>query len=74
VKVHGDHLDPNLKDTVSELDYYDPAIDQLRNRVFDEYGLTICGWAGNWDKALRVALLHAPIDDTHVEGSPQCTQ
>lgn len=60
VKVHGDYLDPDLKNTISELDHYDAVIDRLLDRVFDEYGLVVCGWSGEWDEALRAALLRAP--------------
>ncbi|WP_428116623.1 SIR2 family protein [Candidatus Poriferisodalis sp.] len=60
IKVHGDYLSPDLKNTVEELDSYDPAIDALLDRVFDEYGLGVCGWSATWDAALRNALLRAP--------------
>lgn len=60
IKVHGDYLSPDLKNTVEELDRYDPAIDALLDRVFDEYGLAACGWSATWDIALRNALLRAP--------------
>ena len=58
IKVHGDYLSPDLKNTVEELDSYDPAIDALLDRVFDEYGLVV--WSARWDKALRNAVLRAP--------------
>ena len=60
IKVHGDYLSPDLKNTVDELDSYAPAIDTLLDRVFDEYGLVVCGWSATWDTALRNALLRAP--------------
>ena len=60
LKVHGDYLDPDLKNTVQELDHYDEAVDRLLDQVFDEYGLLVCGWSGEWDEALRAALLRAP--------------
>ena len=60
VKVHGDYLSPDLKNTVEELDNYEPVIDALLDRVFDEYGLVVCGWSATWDTALRKALLRAP--------------
>ena len=60
IKVHGDYLSPDLKNTVEELDSYDPVIDALLDRVFDEYGLGVCGWSATWDPALRNALLRAP--------------
>ena len=60
IKVHGDYLSPDLKNTVEELDSYDPAIDVLLDRVFDEYGLVVCGWSARWDTALRNAMLRTP--------------
>ena len=60
IKVHGDYLSPDLKNTVDELDSYEPAIDTLLDRVFDEYGLVVCGWSATWDTALHNALLRAP--------------
>lgn len=59
IKVHGDFLDPDLKNTVSELDRYEPDIDQLLDQIVDEYGLIICGWSADWDPALRDALLRS---------------
>ena len=59
IKVHGDYLSPDLKNTVDELEQYDPAIDQLLDEVFDQYGLVICGWSGMWDPALRNAILRS---------------
>ncbi|MXZ79175.1 MAG: hypothetical protein F4Z06_13010 [Acidimicrobiia bacterium] len=60
IKVHGDYLSPDLKNTVDELERYDPAIDQLLDEVFDQYGLLVCGWSGKWDPALRNAILRSP--------------
>lgn len=60
IKVHGDYLSPDLKNTVDELEQYDPAIDRLLDEVFDQYGLVICGWSGKWDPALRNAILRSP--------------
>lgn len=59
VKVHGDYLSPNLKNTVAELDSYDSAIDRLLDQVFDEYGTVVCGWSAEWDTALRNAILRS---------------
>lgn len=53
IKVNGDYLDMRTKNTVSELTNYDPRIESLLDRVFDEFGLIICGWSGDWDIALR---------------------
>ena len=56
VKFHGDYLDTRIKNTPEELDTYDPRIDALLDRVFDEFGLVVCGWSAEWDAALRNAL------------------
>lgn len=60
VKLHGDYLDPRIRNTDEELANYDGAIDRMLDRVFDDYGLIICGWSGEWDVALRAALERAP--------------
>ena len=59
LKVHGDYMDPMIRNTQSELDEYPPEIDQLLDRVFDEYGLIVCGWSAEWDQALCNALSRA---------------
>ena len=56
IKVHGDYLDPRIKNSEEELATYDPAMNTLLDRVFDEYGLVVCGWSGEYDRALRGAL------------------
>ncbi|MCC6580153.1 MAG: SIR2 family protein [Phycisphaeraceae bacterium] len=53
VKLHGDYRDLRTKNTPSELEQYDLAMQRLLNRVLDEYGLIVCGWSAEWDKALR---------------------
>ena len=60
IKVHGDYLSPDLKNTIDELAGYDPEIDRLLDEVFDQYGLVVCGWSGVWDAALRKAILRSP--------------
>jgi hypothetical protein len=60
IKVHGDYLNPNIRNTVSELEVYEEDVDGLLDRVLDEYGLVVCGWSGEWDLALRKAILRAP--------------
>lgn len=55
IKVHGDYLDSRLKNTRGELSVYDERLDSLLDRVFDEFGLIVCGWSGEWDAALRSA-------------------
>lgn len=59
-KVHGDYLDTRIKNTPSELGIYPPDFDALLDRIFDEFGLVVCGWSADWDEALRAALFRAP--------------
>ena len=59
-KVHGDYLDTRIRNTLAELDQYPPEFDQLLDRIFDEFGLIVCGWSAEWDGALRSALIRAP--------------
>ena len=59
-KVHGDYLDTRIRNTQTELDQYPPAFDRLLDRIFDEFGLIVCGWSAEWDGALRSALTRAP--------------
>ena len=59
-KVNGDYLDTRIKNTPNELDQYPPEFDQLLDRIFDEFGLIVCGWSAEWDGALRKAMCRAP--------------
>ena len=59
-KVHGDYLDTRVRNTPTELVAYPAEFDQLLDRIFDEFGLVVCGWSADWDVALRCALLRAP--------------
>ena len=59
-KLHGDYLDVRIRNTPAELDQYPPEFDQLLDRIFDEFGLIVCGWSAEWDGALRAALERAP--------------
>jgi len=56
VKLHGDYLDSRIKNSPAELESYDTAINGLLDRIFDEYGLIVCGWSAEWDVALRAAV------------------
>jgi len=60
IKIHGDYLDTRIRNTVSELADYPDEFKHLLDRVFDEYGLIVCGWSAEWDDALRSALTRAP--------------
>ena len=59
LKVHGDYMDPMIRNTETELDGYPLQLDELLDRVFDEYGLIVCGWSAEWDEALSNALFRA---------------
>jgi hypothetical protein len=59
IKLHGHYLDTRLRNTPAELATYEAELDRLLDRVFDEYGLIICGWSGVWDTALREAMLRS---------------
>ena len=56
-KIHGDYLDSRILNTEQELASYPDEHNQLLDRVFDEFGLIVCGWSGDWDEALRSAIL-----------------
>ena len=59
-KVHGDYLDPTIRNTPDELAQYPCEFNQLLDRIIDEYGLVVCGWSAEWDKALCDALFRCP--------------
>ena len=60
VKLHGDYRDTRIRNTAPELETYEAEMDELLDRIFDEYGLIICGWSAAWDKALCRAVLRSP--------------
>ena len=60
IKLHGDYLDTRIRNTPSELGEYPDEFNQLLDRIFDEFGLVVCGWSADWDIALRDAMLRAP--------------
>ena len=59
-KVNGDYLDPHILNTSVELYEYQEPVKRLLGRVFDEFGLIVCGWSADWDTALCNAILRAP--------------
>jgi len=60
LKLHGDYLDTRIRNTPAELAEYDVEIDRTLDRVFDEFGLIVCGWSASWDEALRSAVERCP--------------
>ena len=59
-KVHGDYLDTRIRNSPTELKDYPPEFNQLLDRIFDEFGLIVCGWSAEWDNGLRDAIFRAP--------------
>lgn len=60
LKLHGDYMDARILNTAEELTAYPLEYDTLLDRILDEHGLIVCGWSGEWDHALRAAILRAP--------------
>ena len=60
LKLHGDYKDARVRNIETELNSYPAPYDALLDRIFDEYGLIVCGWSGDWDHALRAAIERAP--------------
>lgn len=56
IKLHGDYLDTRIKNTPEELAQYSEKMNAFLDRIFEEFGLVICGWSAKWDIALRDAL------------------
>ena len=57
IKLHGDYTDPQILNTENELASYSNATNALLDRIFDDYGLIVCGWSATYDQALRAALM-----------------
>ena len=60
LKLHGDYKDSRILNTDEELTAYPSEYNRLLDRIIDEHGLIVCGWSGEWDHALRSAILRAP--------------
>lgn len=56
VKLHGDYAGGQLRNAPGELAEYPPEWRKLLQRVFDEYGLLVVGWSGDYDVALARAV------------------
>ena len=59
IKLNGDYLSANFKNTIEELGHYDEEIERLLQEVFTQYGLVVCGWSADYDTALRRAITEA---------------
>lgn len=56
IKLHGDYASLDQRNTVDELSQYPKRTKELLARIFDEYGLVVAGWSGDWDPALVAAV------------------
>lgn len=59
VKINGDYIDCQFRNTSEELDEYPPTMKQYLKRIFEDYGLITCGWSGEWDNGLIEIMLEA---------------
>jgi hypothetical protein len=59
LKLHGDYKDARILNTENELSGYPAQYEAMLDRIFDEYGLIVAGWSGEWDYALRAAFLRS---------------
>jgi hypothetical protein len=60
IKINGDYLDTRIRNTSEELSVYEPQITVLIDRVFDEFGLLVCGWSADWDLGLCASIEKTP--------------
>ena len=60
VKVNGDYMDVRIKNTSEELAGYSEGLKACLDRILDEFGLIVCGWSGQYDSALKDAILRCP--------------
>jgi hypothetical protein len=59
IKVHGDYMDTRIKNTDAELTSYPIEINGLLDQIFDQFGVVVIGWSGDWDTALRDAIMRS---------------
>lgn len=52
IKINGDYIDCQFRNTTEELDEYPEQMKLYLRRIFEDYGLVTCGWSGEWDKGL----------------------
>lgn len=52
IKVNGDYIDCQFRNTIAELDDYPNELEKFLRRVFEDYGLITCGWSAKWDRGL----------------------
>ena len=59
IKLHGDYLDERILNTTDELSKYPKVVNDVLDRILQDYGLVVCGWSGAWDIALANAIRRA---------------
>lgn len=52
IKINGDYIDCQFRNTTEELDEYPEQMKLYLHRIIEDYGLVTCGWSGEWDKGL----------------------
>ncbi|MYB29716.1 MAG: hypothetical protein F4Y18_01580 [Cenarchaeum sp. SB0663_bin_5] len=60
IKVNGDYLSSDMKNTAEELASFDTEVTELLQQVFRDFGLIACGWSAEWDTALRQTITQTP--------------
>ncbi len=65
VKLHGDYLDTRIRNTQAELDSYPAEFSRLLDRVFDEFGLVVCGWSAAWGRSSAQGVVPCVIAAVH---------
>jgi hypothetical protein len=59
IKLHGDYRG-SMRNSAEELATYPADLRTLIDQVFDEYGLMVIGWSGEYDRALGDAIAACP--------------
>ena len=52
IKINGDYLDCQFRNTTEELDDYPQPLKEHLHSIFADFGLMTCGWSAKWDKGL----------------------
>lgn len=52
IKINGDYLDCQFRNTSEELDNYPHSLKEHLQYILADFGLITCGWSAKWDKGL----------------------
>lgn len=52
IKINGDYLDCQFRNTAEELDDYPQSLKEHLQSILTDFGLITCGWSAKWDKGL----------------------